>query len=217
MVESKSGYGVIIFSIILVVFMILFVPWATVVLGKTIGYVVSNLVYWFVFCVPMIAFYAKGSWSNIKVLYSKNCGDTRAILYNAAAFLPVLATGFLVFIPTIREAPVMVVVFAFIYAVVNGTIEELFWRGIYNKLFTKIGMAYIVPTILFSLWHIALALAKGMVYHGGALALLGGAAFMGVLWGIIAYNTKSIRYTTIAHILTNFFAFSGLIYENWFV
>ena len=70
---------------------------------------------------------------------------------------------------------------------------------------------------MFSGWHIALTLIRGMVYTGGNIALLAGASFMGVLWGFIAYKTKSVRYTTVAHIITNFFAFSGLIYENWFL
>ena len=196
--------------------MILFIPWVTAMLGKTKGYIVSNMVYWGIFCLPLTILYTKGSWTSIKSMYSAALEGKKIVLYNAAAFFPVVATGIIVFIPTVQKAPAVAILLALAYAVVNGTMEELFWRGLYNTVFTSIGTAYIIPTILFSMWHIALALANGMLYHGGAVALLGGAAFMGVLWGAVAYETKSIRFTTMAHVLTNFFAFSGLIYDNWY-
>lgn len=41
--------------------------------------------------------------------------------------------------------------------------------------------------------------------------------FMGLLWGWVAYKTKSIKFVTVAHIITNFSAFTGLIFENWFI
>ena len=56
-----------------------------------------------------------------------------------------------------------------------------------------------------------------MKYQGGVASLVGGAFFMGVLWGLVAYKTRSIKVVTIANIIADFFAFTGLIYENWFV
>lgn len=70
---------------------------------------------------------------------------------------------------------------------------------------------------MFSSWHIALAFAKEIVHTGGSIALIAGSCFRGILWGFVAYKTKSFKYTTIAHVVTNFFAFSGLVYENWFL
>ena len=40
---------------------------------------------------------------------------------------------------------------------------------------------------------------------------------MGLLWGWVSYKTKSIKIVTIAHIITNFLAFTGMIFENWFI
>lgn len=94
---------------------------------------------------------------------------------------------------------------------------KLFWRGIFNKVFNNICLAYIYPTIFFGIWHIALYFAKGIVYQGGFASLFGGAFFMGLLWGWVAYKTKSIKIVTVAHIITNFFAFTGMIFENWFI
>jgi membrane protease YdiL (CAAX protease family) len=56
-----------------------------------------------------------------------------------------------------------------------------------------------------------------MKYQGGFAALVGGAALMGFIWGFVAYKTKSLRAVTIAHVAANFFAFSAMIYDNWFI
>lgn len=60
-------------------------------------------------------------------------------------------------------------------------------------------------------------MAKGVVYQGGFVSLVGGSFFMGILWRWVAYKTKSIKIVTVAHIITNFFAFTGLIFENRFL
>lgn len=71
------------------------------------------------------------------------------------------------------------------------------------------------PLILFTAWHIALALLPGIHYEGGAGALIGGAGFLGLLWGLAVWRTRDLRSVTIAHVLTNTFAFSGLVLANW--
>lgn len=108
-------------------------------------------------------------------------------------------------------------IIAFFFALINGTLEEMFWRGVFNRVFyNKILLAYIYPTIFFGIWHIALYYAKGIEYQGGFASLVGGSFFMGILWGWIAYKTKSIKVIATAHVITNFFAFTGMIFENWF-
>lgn len=179
-----------------------------------------NLIYWVFFCIPSIIFITKGKKHElIKIYTPKTTMSKRKLsIYNLTAFLPVLPVCVIAFIPVIKAESTAPIIIAFFYAIFNGFIEELFWRGLFNKVFDdNIIFAFIYPTVMFSGWHIALILVKGMVYTGGNIALLAGASFMGVLWGFIAYKTKSVRYTTVAHIITNFFAFSGLIYENWFL
>jgi hypothetical protein len=51
----------------------------------------------------------------------------------------------------------------------------------------------------------------------GLLSFVGGALFMGLLfWGWYSCGCKSVLPTTVAHILTNLFAFTGFLYVNWF-
>ena len=87
---------------------------------------------------------------------------------------------------------------------------------IFNRVFEdSIIGTYVIPTITFTCWHFALLFAKGVSYHGGALALVGGAGMMGAIWGYVMFKTKNIKVTICAHIITNFFAFSQLIYVNF--
>ena len=59
--------------------------------------------------------------------------------------------------------------------------------------------------------------SNGVSFLGGALALVGGAGVMGIIWGYVMFKTKNIKIAICAHVITNFFAFSQLIYFNWFL
>ena len=204
-------------AIILVVMMMLFSLFIGNLLNITLAYFFTFLVYWFLFCIP-ISYYCLGGINGIKAIYAqpKKPGNNE-ILFTILAFLPCIATFYVIFI-NIYSAPSELFIIAASFALINGVIEELFWRGVFITLFPKnILFGYILPALLFGLWHIALFFSKGIVYQGGFISLVGGSMFMGFLWGFIAYQTKSIKAITIAHVITNFFAFSGLIYRNWFM
>lgn len=207
----------LIFAVFLVAIMVLFSFLIRTFTGKTFSYIFTSLVYWGVFCIP-VSFYFFGGLKGIKSAYSKSSMTIRKkVFWFVLAFTPCFGTMFAVFIPVMSIAPIQVFMISFLYALINGTIEELFWRGIYTNAFPNNPLrGYVIPTFLFGLWHISLYFLKDMEYKGGFPALVGGATFMGILWGYTAYKTKSIRMVILAHIITNFFAFSGMIYENWF-
>ncbi|WP_313232698.1 CPBP family glutamic-type intramembrane protease [Tissierella praeacuta] len=70
-------------------------------------------------------------------------------------FGPCIATYFIVFNNFAPVVELKVLVIALVYALINGTIEELFWRGIFNNFFNNnIFLAYVYPTIFFGIWHI---------------------------------------------------------------
>ncbi len=209
---------IFLFTILLVVMMILFSLYIGNILNRTLAYILTFCVYWFVFCIPISLYYLDGI-VEIKSVYI--CSTKLSTLQSAfimLAFMPCIATFCVVFINILSVAPVQVFLIAVLFAIINGVVEELFWRGIFISLFPKnIMLGYILPTFLFGLWHIALFLSKGIVYQGNFITLIGGSMCMGFLWGFIAYKSKVIKIVTIAHVVTNFFAFSGLIYENWFM
>lgn len=189
--------------------MLIVFPTLTSVLGKTLGYIISYSVYLFLLICGII-------FMGIKNKLDLKTSFNNKIFY-ALSFVPVVLTFFVAFLPTAKDIKVTAVLITIAYAILNGTLEELFWRFTFNKEFgDNYIFAYIYPTVLFSSWHIALCLANGMEYTGGPLALVGGAIMMGALWGLVVFKTKNIYITITAHVLTNFFAFSQLIYQNWF-
>jgi len=206
--DIKQKY-IILYSIgIIPVMMVLFAA-LTEALGKTWGYIVSYGIYLVVLLCGVLLFHPQ--YQKSEAIKSQ-----KEYQYYIAAFVPVLATFCVAFIPTVQYFSSQLFFLVAIYALVNGILEELFWRYTYNRVFPKqIVLAYIIPTIIFAGWHFSLLFAKGMSYHGGGFALIGGALFMGIIWGFVMYKTKNIKVLIAAHVLTNFFAFSQLIYQNW--
>ncbi|WP_105620030.1 CPBP family intramembrane glutamic endopeptidase [Vallitalea okinawensis] len=203
---------------ILSVSMICIFRLATERYGRTIGFMLGFCVYWFAFCLPT-CLYIIGSTEELKRIYQGHVNnfDIKRLIYHIAAFIPCIATFCIIFYGLFLKVEFHVLGIALLFALVNGTIEELFWRGNYLKIFgNNFTLAYIYPSMFFGAWHIGLFFAKGIIYHGGLPALVGGALFMGLLWGIVSYRTRSIGTVTLAHIVTNFFAFTGLIYDNWY-
>ena len=139
------------------------------------------------------------------------------VVYYIVAFIPVVATFFVAFLPTLPQMTGKLFLITAVYALINGTLEELFWRFTFHQVFEeKMLFAYVIPTVIFTSWHIALTFANGMSYHGGALALVGGAGVMGTIWGLVMYRTRNIKVLIAAHVCTNFCAFSQLIAQNFF-
>ncbi|MHC1685182.1 MAG: CPBP family intramembrane glutamic endopeptidase [Clostridiaceae bacterium] len=203
---------------IICISMMILIPFLTNRMGKTAGYIAGFCIYWFIFCLPA-SLYSCNEFGKLREIYIQRSNITTATrnIYYLLAFIPCIATFFVVFKEFAPIVEFQVLAIALLFAVINGTFEEMFWRGVFNKVFNNnIFLAYIYPSAFFGIWHIALYLAKGMVYQGGFASLVGGSFFMGVLWGWVAYKTKSIKVITVVHIITNFFAFTGLIYQNWF-
>lgn len=129
---------------------------------------------------------------------------------------PPIAIFFAVFLIAAPQLPVIALIAILVVSIVNGVTEEVFWRGSFFATFRDdIKIAYLYSALLFAAWHIALALIPGVEYEGGAMALIGGAAAMGFAWGWVVWRTGEMRSVTIAHVLTNIFAFSGLMLVNW--
>ncbi len=109
--------------------------------------------------------------------------------------------------------PLWVVGVMVLGALMNGTLEEVFWRGtLLRDNASK--TAQFCQIILFTAWHIALLFAAGVVVTGGAPALLGGAAFAGTLWTLARMQTGSIGFSILCHIGLNIFAFTEMAAHN---
>ncbi len=200
----------LIYPIFIVATMLLLFPMLTEQLGKATGFVVSNLAYWLFCVIPAVVIF-KGT-RKLKEMYTLNFSKHK--IYTFLAFLPAVVTAMVSFVPIIGKAGIVTVLTAVPIAIVNGTVEELFWRGTYNKAFGRFVFAFLYPTIMFTAWHVALTFSKGIEYKGGDFILLAGAAITGILYGLTCYKTKSLGIITLSHILTNFFGYCGMLYDN---
>ena len=74
----------------------------------------------------------------------------------------------------------------------------------------------LVPIMLVVMYTLTRVLGKTEGYiigYGIYLILL----LMGIIWGWMMYKTHNIKIAILAHICVNLFAFSQLVYENWFI
>jgi membrane protease YdiL (CAAX protease family) len=189
---------------------------ATTVLSPKWGYLFGFGVYW--------AYALSVTW----ILTTKEKGYLRSILrtnskikyrhlFNAAALLPVPGIFFISFFPNAGRLSLQTGILVLVVAILNGSIEEMYWRGLYLKEYgNSLLIGIILSTFLFATWHFSLWYAKGIEYQGGLLALVGGALIMGLLWSFISRKVKSIKICIIAHIIVNIFAFTGLFVGNSF-
>ncbi|MFD3001786.1 CPBP family intramembrane glutamic endopeptidase [Pontibacter toksunensis] len=176
------------------------------VLGKTAGYLASFSIYW-LYCL-LHGMQLKGN--NLAKLYTWPPLTRQNVLLLLLCFVPVLGAfsgAFLTFYHHLNLTLYLILAAA---ALVNGFVEEFYWRGAFISRYKQhMGLAFVFPATLFGLWHISVYAAHGVSYQGGFLPLVGG------LWGYVVYKQQRVLAPTIAHILTNFFAFSGLLVENW--
>ena len=120
-----------------------------------------------------------------------------------------LALGYgYAFPKAVRQVSFQVILFSALIAIVNGTLEEVLWRGTYLQVFPNswfLGLVY--PAFGFAVWHFAPQSIHPNRAPGGNLSLVLIAWMIALLWGYVAKVSGSILLPVISHIL---FDFSGL-------
>jgi len=112
------------------------------------------------------------------------------------------------------EVPLAAAVLALVVlgAVLNGTLEELFWRG---AILPRPGLrAAIAAVVLFTGWHLALLAAQGVTVAGGPMVLLGGAAALGIIWMAARLRSGTPGIGILSHVALNLGAFAELAARN---
>ncbi len=100
-------------------------------------------------------------------------------------------------------------------SLINGITEEKYWRQLFaDAFYPSRVLGALIPWSLFSLWHLALLEIPGVDYQGGAMSLMGGAAILGALWGLVYWLNRTFWIVASAHATLNVFAFSILASDN---
>ncbi|MEO0916421.1 MAG: CPBP family intramembrane glutamic endopeptidase [Pseudomonadota bacterium] len=180
---------------------------ATRVMTPLVGYLLGLAVYWFLVLTPLIIW--RGGFGAIRYdLVWPRCG---LIMLNV---LPICGVAVAAFIGW-QNHPLSLTVFSAVLAaaLINGTLEEVFWRGTLLRSAKHLS-SYAFQVALFVAWHIALLFAGGVVVTGGAVGLFGGALMGGILWTWARFQTGSVGFGILCHIGLNLFAFTELATNN---
>ncbi len=173
-------------------------------LGNDKGYLLGFGFYW-VWClsVPLV-FWGKSAFRRVltegRPLFKKENWLIVSLL-----FLTVVGAIWMYFIPNLATVSICIVLFSPV-AIINGTSEEILWRGVYVKAFGKnVLLGCIYPAIGFAISH----LSSELVFpaEGGVFPFLISTFFLGLAYGWVAYRTGSAKWTAITHSLIGLLAF----------
>jgi uncharacterized protein len=188
----------------------------TTFLGPKWGYVTGFLGYW-AYCLVTAWLLSGSEWNYFKNMWTRERANKYTKWISLAAFIPVFGVFFVSFLPNISKLSLSAGALLIFTVVLNGTIEEIYWRGLYLLEYpddARIG--FFLSLLLFGAWHVSLWFARGIVYKDGFLALVGGAYGLGLIWTWVARSNGNLRAVVPAHILTNLFAFTALFVDNGF-
>jgi membrane protease YdiL (CAAX protease family) len=170
--------------------------------GPIPGYLVGFLVYWCVWCLAVPVFLLGPS--RVRELFAdRHPRLGRPWLIGLLALLfPAVGALATRWFPEVGGAGVAMVGGALVIGVVNATMEELLWRGVFVSYWPsdwRLGLLW--PTIGFGAWHLAPQVirpaAMGPLPYGASAALLG------LCWGWVAFRTGSLRWTWLSHVVTD--------------
>jgi hypothetical protein len=90
-------------------------------------------------------------------------------------------------------------------AAINGTMEEVLWRGVFPATFpSSRWLAVVWPSIWFGIWHLA---PGALSMPGRSWMLAAGAFALGLALGEAAHGSRSIRWTVASHVLSGVLRF----------
>jgi membrane protease YdiL (CAAX protease family) len=126
--------------------------------------------------------------------------------------LPV-AFGFLFVFPSLFPVDRNVILLGVAaYALVNGTLEEVFWRGVFARRFpSNVWMGVLYPALMFALWQLVPWSVFPTWPVMPALAVFAVALPVGLIYNWVAWRTGSIRWTVLSHVLTNLSGIGALL------
>lgn len=113
----------------------------------------------------------------------------------------------------LRLSPHVLIVVT-VAAVLNGTLEEAFWRGALVPDLVR-GSGAILPVLLFAAWH--LAPAAGLSHldaPGGAVGLVVAALALGIVMMALRLTTGTAGAAAVVHVLVNLGTFSIFAARN---
>ena len=127
----RSNKSILLLSSVLIFpFMSLLFISLTRVLGQKNGYFTGFAVYW-IYCLLFFILLMKNRAGQIGQIFRLHLHTRKNTIVSILAFLPVFGVFYIQFLPVISSIASAVFILALVNAILNGIIEELFWRGLY--------------------------------------------------------------------------------------
>lgn len=173
--------------------------------GKKIGYLLGFIFYWNVWClaVPFLVMHHQ----EVRFLF----GWHRSLFHRSERLniiclvIPLLFGYGYAFPKALKSATFRIIRISFLLALLNATLEEFFWRGLFLKMLGHDRILFIaVSSIGFAVWHFVPQQVNRSKTRGGTATLVVTALILGIFYGIVAVNTQSILLVTVDHILFDF-------------
>jgi membrane protease YdiL (CAAX protease family) len=178
-------------------------------MGLKAGYFTGITFYW-AFWGCLFPLMINGKATYFKLFAQKNLPlDIKGLFYLA---VPVAAIAAVTPLNEVwGTAGPATILISLIFSLLNGSMEEAYWRGSFVARFPDnplLNMYY--PSLTFALWHLSVfSIIPSRIFLP---LFLTGAFIYGLCWAYVANRTKSIRWNTISHALMNFvFLFPALI------
>lgn len=183
-------------ALALVLGLFVIAPVLRMTFGEAQGAMILLGLYWWLFCLPL-GLYFSGGRSIWRVSMRGNFGVIMVTVLIAVVILTLLILrhpqGF----------PLVVILGALGFALINGPLEELYWRGAWLQVYGTSLPMYLLGYGLFVAWHVPLAMMTTIPFQGGVWGLTAGAAGLGAIWAWMAWRTRTIGWSAICHTITN--------------
>lgn len=186
---------------------------AVTMLGPKPGYLAGFLFYWIGWCLafPLWILGSKGLAGLFRDRRPRF--TSRTWLGLLMLLLPLLLAYGYEFPRALPQATLPIVLTSALISIINGTAEEVLWRGTYALAFPgSRWWGYLYPAIGFAVWHFAPQSVFPNQRPGAAVSLVVAAGVVGLMWGWVVFRSKSIRWTSLTHILFDFSGLGGRVY-----
>jgi membrane protease YdiL (CAAX protease family) len=175
--------------------------WLGRCLGTRRGYLAAFAAYWATCTAIPIALLGRKHVSRVVLARPEPLPTPRWLAVGVLVGLP-MGAAVSELLPAIPSADRWDISTAAAVACVNATAEELLWRGLPTATFPDDPVpGWLEPAAGFTLWHIAPLSARA--YRHGSTPFLGATAVIGLGFGWVAWRTRSLRWTWLAHIATD--------------
>jgi membrane protease YdiL (CAAX protease family) len=181
-----------------------------------LGYLLSLILYWLFWCLLMPSILLGGIKPLLGLFKPFPVFDDLTWKTHLLLWWPVAFPLFFVFIPRIMKANAAILLASLLLGIIIGLTEEILWRGVYITLFPgNIWLNLIYPSLMFAVWHIAPQSVVANRMPGGAISFVAYAFVLGVSYSLTVYQTKSIAWCTLSHILHDSLGLGGFSYAAW--